>query len=302
MSPRVSIGLPVFNGEKEIARALDSLLAQTWRDFELIISDNASSDRTADVCRRYTEIDPRIRYVRQRLNVGPMANFDCLLRAARGEYFMWAAHDDQWDPRFVQAALDGFSSGGDSVVAVISEAQYTIQGIPQKFFPEGEAFRSQAISDPVKRVAFMLRFNFGNLYYSLYRRSVLVAGENTVLGKLRRPTLNEIPFFLQVAAQGNWYVLPEVLFFKETNQDTYQQAYWEMVGGRLPVVSPWKYLKSLINGARYHRSALWAVLESIDILPLSGADRRALKWRAVAELSRHFGCLVTRRKRPLRDD
>ena len=94
--PAVSIGMPVYNGAKYICDALDSLLAQTFTDFELIISDNASTDATEQICREYSVQDQRIRYVRQSINLGAMPNFEYVLNLARGECFMWAAHDDRW--------------------------------------------------------------------------------------------------------------------------------------------------------------------------------------------------------------
>ena len=94
--PAVSIGMPVYNGEKYIREALDSLLAQTFTDFELIISDNCSIDDTSQICREYAAKDSRIRYVRQDQNLGPGANFEFVLQEASGEFFMWAAHDDRW--------------------------------------------------------------------------------------------------------------------------------------------------------------------------------------------------------------
>lgn len=93
--PQVSIGMPVYNGATFIREALDSLLAQSFSDFELIISDNASTDGTEIICREYAEKDERIRYVRQAENLGPTANFKFVLDEAVGEYFMWAAHDDR---------------------------------------------------------------------------------------------------------------------------------------------------------------------------------------------------------------
>ncbi|WNC86000.1 glycosyltransferase family 2 protein [Thermosynechococcus sp. QKsg1] len=89
----LSIGMPVYNGAKFIREALDSLLAQTFTDFELIISDNASTDETEAICREYAAKDKRIRYVRQAQNLGAAANFKYVLDEARGEYFMWAAAD-----------------------------------------------------------------------------------------------------------------------------------------------------------------------------------------------------------------
>ena len=85
--PRVSIGLPVYNGENFLAESIESLLGQSYEDFELIISDNASTDGTADICRRYAKQDSRIRYIRQPHNIGSAPNHNFVIEQARGELF-----------------------------------------------------------------------------------------------------------------------------------------------------------------------------------------------------------------------
>src|ERR1700742_557079 len=92
--PRLTIGLPVYNGENYVAEAIESLLGQTFEDFELIISDNASTDDTGEICRRYEKQDPRIRYVRQPQNIGIAPNHNFIVAEARGELVKWASHDD----------------------------------------------------------------------------------------------------------------------------------------------------------------------------------------------------------------
>jgi len=99
--PRVSIGVPVYNGENYIKEALDSILAQTYADFELIISDNASTDRTPEICRAYAAKDPRIRYYRNAENLGGAPNYNRTFELSSGEYFKWAAHDDVLAPDFL---------------------------------------------------------------------------------------------------------------------------------------------------------------------------------------------------------
>ena len=96
--PRVSIGLPVFNGDKYLADVLDSLLSQSYPHFELIISDNASTDKTAEICRGYINKDSRIRYIRHPENMGAAWNYNHVVGLAQGEYFKWAAHDDLYHP------------------------------------------------------------------------------------------------------------------------------------------------------------------------------------------------------------
>jgi len=92
--PRVSIGMPVYNGEQFLQEALDSILAQTFADFELIISDNASMDGTQEICRAYAAKDQRVRYFRNQTNLGASRNFNRVFELSSGEYFKWAAHDD----------------------------------------------------------------------------------------------------------------------------------------------------------------------------------------------------------------
>ncbi len=97
-SPRVSVGLPVYDGERYLRASIDSILAQSDPDFELIISDNASTDGTEAICREAAERDPRVRYERQPTNRGGFWNHYHVMQLARGEYFMWAAHDDVRGP------------------------------------------------------------------------------------------------------------------------------------------------------------------------------------------------------------
>lgn len=104
--PLVSMGLPVYNGEEYLAAALDSLLSQTLEDFELIISDNGSTDRTGEICRRYAERDIRIRLYREDENRGACWNFNRVFQLSRGLYFKWAAADDLCDPTFLARCVE----------------------------------------------------------------------------------------------------------------------------------------------------------------------------------------------------
>ena len=101
-TPKVSIGMPAYNAEFYIRRAIDSLLSQTFIDFELIISDNASTDATREICKEYANSDSRVHLISQTNNIGPVENFRCVMDKAVGKYFMWAATDDCWDPSFIE--------------------------------------------------------------------------------------------------------------------------------------------------------------------------------------------------------
>ncbi len=116
-APRVSIGLPVYNGQQYLRQALDSLLVQTFSDFELIISDNASSDATPEICRAYAACDPRIRYVRHEVNRGAAWNFNYVFGLARGFYFKWHAHDDMLEPAFLERCVTMLDRDSQMVLA-----------------------------------------------------------------------------------------------------------------------------------------------------------------------------------------
>ena len=115
-TPRVSIGMPVYNGEQFVAQAAQSILSQTFRDFELIISDNASTDATERICREYAERDGRIRYYRSEQNRGAAWNNNRVVELARGEYFKWQSHDDYCDPTFIEKCLAGIRSNPSVVL------------------------------------------------------------------------------------------------------------------------------------------------------------------------------------------
>jgi glycosyltransferase involved in cell wall biosynthesis len=115
-SPLVSIGLPVYNGENYLSSAIESILAQTFGDFELIICDNASTDKTREICLGYMEKDYRIRYFRHKRNTGATTNFNSCLELSSGEYFKWAAHDDVLHPDFLARCVDALGADPKAVL------------------------------------------------------------------------------------------------------------------------------------------------------------------------------------------
>jgi glycosyltransferase involved in cell wall biosynthesis len=112
----MSVTLPVFNGERYIAQAIRSILDQTYHDFELIISDNASTDATEQICRQFEAQDRRIRYVRQPRNIGASPNFNICFELASGEYFKWAAHDDYVEPEYLAKCIAALDANPDAVL------------------------------------------------------------------------------------------------------------------------------------------------------------------------------------------
>jgi glycosyltransferase involved in cell wall biosynthesis len=136
----VSIGMPVYNAEAFIRRAVESILAQSYPHFELIISDNASTDRTGEICQEYSARDHRIRYVRQKSNMGATANFKFVLDAAQHDRFIWAAADDWWDLGRLQLLVSALK--GDDAAVVGSVRRYVAgepyaEYVPMSFTKRG---------------------------------------------------------------------------------------------------------------------------------------------------------------------
>lgn len=161
MAPRVSIGLPVYNGAKYLHGSLQSLLNQDFEDFELVISDNASTDETEEICRSYAAMDRRIRYRRNSVNIGSSRNYRQVFESARGEFFKWCSHDDVCHPAFLRRCLEVFDAELPSVVLVyplcdlIDEAGHVVGRA------QGSVETRQA--RPHRRLAHVLR-NFSYAY------------------------------------------------------------------------------------------------------------------------------------------
>jgi glycosyltransferase involved in cell wall biosynthesis len=115
---KVTIGLPVYNGEKFIRKRLSSILEQTFFDFELIISDNGSTDSTSKICDEFQKKDKRIRYIRQKTNIGLTLNYNFVCEQANTDYFVWAQVDDIWLPDFLKRNIEVLDSNHDAVGAM----------------------------------------------------------------------------------------------------------------------------------------------------------------------------------------
>jgi len=122
-SPKVSIGMPVFNGANYLRRSLKSLLAQDYEDFELIISDNASTDQTESICREFAKSDHRVRYFRNEINLGAARNYNKVFELAKGAFFKWAAHDDECHPSMIRRCVTVLEQAPKSVSMVYPLAE-----------------------------------------------------------------------------------------------------------------------------------------------------------------------------------
>jgi glycosyltransferase involved in cell wall biosynthesis len=173
--PLVSIGLPVYNGEQYLKKAVMAILRQTLRDFELIISDNGSNDDTEYICRKLQIKDRRIKYLRNKINRGPIWNFNRVFKLAVGDYFMWASHDDYWQPQYLQSCLEGFDASKD-IVLVGTQAKVINWG-PKEIISTEKEFSTVGL-DPWERFikfrALIHQIKYlGIIFYGLYKRNIL---------------------------------------------------------------------------------------------------------------------------------
>jgi len=215
-APKVSIGLPVYNGERYVAQAIESILAQTYQNFELIISDNASTDRTEEICRRYAEHDSRVHYHRQSQNLGAAPNFNRVFELSNGsKYFKWAAHDDWIAPTYVEECVRALESDPDAVVCQSLVGLVDAEGRHlQTFnhFAAGAARGRQ--SDRFRAILKDLRRCFD--VFGVIRRDTLAT-----TGLIGSHQGGDRTLLLELALHGRFALVPHCLFFNRDHGERF---------------------------------------------------------------------------------
>lgn len=213
-SPKVSLGMPVYNGERFIEESLDSLLAQTFEDFEIVICDNASTDRTEEICRAYSAKDDRVRYFRSRANFGPIHNFNTVFRLSRGKYFKWCSSDDVCAPNYLERAVEVLENDPSTVLVFTLAAAIDEEGRQKQFLPGQISDRdtpdSVSSPDPVTRFRKLIRHIWwvDAAFYGLMRSDVLL---QTSLHLYQRS--GDQLLVTELSLKGRFYEIPETLFF-----------------------------------------------------------------------------------------
>lgn len=214
-TPRISVGLPVYNGEKYIGPTLDSIFAQTYGDFELIISDNASTDRTSEICRDYAAQEPRLRYVRHAHNLGAIPNFNHVFTLASGEYFRWAAHDDLIAPEFLASCVAALDARPEATLCAPLVSYIDERGDHLGIYDS----RLQHIHDsrPSARLAsLILQPHPGNDLYGLMRKGALAGS-----APLESFHGADRAFLVALALKGPFIRLQEPLLMIREHPDRY---------------------------------------------------------------------------------
>jgi len=206
--PLISIGLPVYNGERFLQQALDSLLAQNYDNFELLISDNASTDRTREICRAYELKDRRITYHRNVDNLGAVKNFNKAFALSSGKYFMWAAYDDLWEPAYLDNCVAALENDSSKVLCCtslrfIDEAGHIIE-------LEYETYDNPDLSSPKvrERVRTLVSLSGWYAIYGLIRTDAL---RKTAL--FRDAYGADVLLLMELCLLGPFAKVPQTLFW-----------------------------------------------------------------------------------------
>jgi glycosyltransferase involved in cell wall biosynthesis len=209
--PRVSIGLPVYNGESQLPHALDSLLAQSLEDFEVVISDNASTDATETICRDYAARDSRIRYHRGETNRGAAWNFNHVLAISGGRYFKWASSNDIHAPHYLSRCVEILEARSEVVLCYPKSRLIDEEGAVLRDYEDNLHL---PWPEPARRfAAFRERVSLCNAIFGLIRPEIL----RRTGGLGSYPGSDEV-LLGELSLYGQFFEVPERLFYRRLEQ------------------------------------------------------------------------------------
>jgi glycosyltransferase involved in cell wall biosynthesis len=217
--PSLSIGMPVFNGEKYIKEAIDSILGQTYTDFELIISDNASTDHTQQICLAYAKMDSRLRYYRNKRNLGAPRNFNRVFELSHSKYFKWAAYDDLLAPEYLEKCIGQLEKDPSIILCHSRTARIDEQGVIVGNYDHKMRIDSTKIHERFGDLISLMHNPcwpiFGVTYASIMKKTPLHGDYLGADGNL----------LAELSLYGRIYEIPEYLFFRRDHPQAYTQTY-----------------------------------------------------------------------------
>ena len=277
---RLTIGLPVYNGDNLLVESLDSLLGQSYDDFELIISDNASTDGTADICKQYAKDDSRIRYIRQPYNIGLSRNEQFVMRQATGELFKLAAHDDLYARDLLKKCIEALDSRPEVVVAHCLEARIDAHGsiVEAMKYPV-------AVDHPEApgRFRSMLFDGWDDYTYGVMRTDVLLRTHLCGSHHMADRSIN-----VELSLYGPFHLVPEWLYFRREHDDLLGPLSVRERCVRLDQRRANRFRHPLV---RLYAEYFWSYIAAIHRAPLTRAERR--------ECYRGFASWLAGRARPV---
>ncbi|MEZ6128497.1 MAG: glycosyltransferase [Planctomycetaceae bacterium] len=207
---KICVGMPVYNGEKYVGGAIESLLFQTYPHFRLLISDNASTDATEKICREYASHDSRIIYVRRERNCGAFENFRLVLNDAKSPFFTWLAHDDVLDPAYLATML-GTIEADDRIVLAASDFKIMDADGGIIKVEELDAIRP-TIQWHHRRVEFFQN-PISNVYLCIYgvMRTESLRKVFSALSAPAQSSGGELPILSRIACEGQIVAIPDAV-------------------------------------------------------------------------------------------
>jgi glycosyltransferase involved in cell wall biosynthesis len=259
--PHLTIGLPVFNGEEFLGDALDALLSQSYTNFELIISDNASTDGTAEICRSYEKRDSRIRCIRQRQQIGMVANHNFLVGLARGELFKWASHDDLYAPEYLEQCVAALEDHPEAVLAHSWCILMDACGDPIELITYPEATGARHATE---RLRSMLFDGKGDWIYSVMRTATL--RQTPLHGTYHG---GERTLITEFALHGALHQIPDPMFYRRDHPGRHLASRdWSIR------FDPARDSRLRHPAARLYGEYLWGYVSAIRRAPLTRAQKR----------------------------
>jgi glycosyltransferase involved in cell wall biosynthesis len=240
--PKVSIAVPAYNCEKYIRQSIDSLLAQTFQDFELVISDNASTDGTPDICQGYAAADSRVRYVRRSENIGGPGNFRYVFSLCAGRYHKWSTADDYWHPAFLEEAVAVLDREPDVVLCYPKTRLIDAMGEKLEDYDDNLDLSDDAPRERIRKLYRLI--GLCNAHLGLLRRDAMLK-----TGLIAGHWASDIDFLAEMALLGKFRVLPDVRFYRRfhpqssswaRNDDSHQKAYYAPNAKALSGVDTWR--------------------------------------------------------------
>lgn len=205
--PMVTVGMPLYNCARHLRQSLDALLGQTFSDFELIISDNASTDDTSGICREYAEKDARIRYIRQESNIGAPRNWNAVAREARGAYFRWASGNDYSTADMLETCVDVLERNPAVVLCYGRTALVGNDGEPLGVYPGDINVLEGSAAARLEHIRDKLEMN--NAQQGLMRTEVL---HKTALDRLYPG--GDLALMGELGLYGRFQLLDKVLLYR----------------------------------------------------------------------------------------
>jgi glycosyltransferase involved in cell wall biosynthesis len=207
----VSIGLPVYNGERYLEQSIESVLSQTYRDLELIVSDNASTDATLAIVQRAAERDDRVVVLRNDVNQGAAHNYNLVFAHGRGEFFRWHAHDDLMEPELIERLVAELDADPGCVLAYSWTRFIDDEGSTTRVFEDNLRVTSPSVSR--RLIEIVRRLTYCNAVFGLMRREVL--GRTALIASFPG---SDVPLLYELAVAGRFRVVPEPLFVRRPGQ------------------------------------------------------------------------------------